>query len=768
MLRFVSTYSRTVLLSNNILLRSTRSFANQEKIVQVQSTDNNSKTRRIPLSNTRRLNVKKLFSDEDSNETVNPPNPRRPNVVHSTSFEDPSRLVSNLSTQTRYENDIASVNDFENEERRRRTDRQNQVKMSDIEQQSKRKTSQKKFIQKFDIPSSNADGSDYIATNKKNERKFKSKENQSSQTDSSVASKGSDQPSLYSSQIQNANTIEDIFKILDKYVIPTEFALGLQRLCQLASEENTNAIQSYAQLENNRQRLESLLLAFTNKFSDHEILTAITFVSKYYPEDNDFTEKFSLSLSARLRRINVHQIVRILEELKSSRHTAQWIHRIYNRLLSLAEGRYFEFDNIRDILALTHKISYNDRLIQRLDERILELTDNLTFDDWFKILINKSMLKRRDRTIIRAACYHLLKLSESFVFPLEKIKDCLLACAMLNVHDKNFLERLVRDAFEQVKQFDDPFILQSIVTSMGTLRLRHCELLDAFGRVILEDINKFQTSIPAFIRTCAAVNYSPAALPKIVQNHFRLDEIASIDTNQLNDLRNRIDLVWSLAILDQANQNHVQSVLNQDIFQQIQNEVSNSKIASALKLLAIYSYSIQKFSTKFLKPTFNVEQLAQQVTLKNSNAQDQLAKTITTFAAENQYSKFSVVTSNMIVLDCLMVVDQNGTPQDLNTVLTNGDSNATNGQTTFNKVRIDQNRFKVAIKCLDYQDKTLLTNSVSGSIALQLRLLNSLGYKCVPIHYDEFMKIQVPNDRIKYVQRKINEAIKPSSTSMNK
>ncbi len=38
-----------------------------------------------------------------------------------------------------------------------------------------------------------------------------------------------------------------------------------------------------------------------------------------------------------------------------------------------------------------------------------------------------------------------------------------------------------------------------------------------------------------------------------------------------------------------------------------------------------------------------------------------------------------------------MVVDKTGTPQDLNTVLTNGD---TNGQTTINKVRLDDNRFK--------------------------------------------------------------------------
>ena len=135
-------------------------------------------------------------------------------------------------------------------------------------------------------------------------------------------------------------------------------------------------------------------------------------------------------------------------------------------MLTLAEGRYFEFDNIRDILALTYKLSYNDRLINRLDERILEISDSLTFDDWFKILINKSMLKRRDRTIIRAACYHLLKLSESSLFPLDKLKDCLLACAMLNVYDKLFLERLIRDAFEQVNNIKDPFIVSAFINKL--------------------------------------------------------------------------------------------------------------------------------------------------------------------------------------------------------------------------------------------------------------------------------------------------------------
>ena len=44
------------------------------------------------------------------------------------------------------------------------------------------------------------------------------------------------------------------------------------------------------------------------KFSDPEVMTAISFVTKFYPEDNEFTDKFSLGLNGRLRRISVHQV----------------------------------------------------------------------------------------------------------------------------------------------------------------------------------------------------------------------------------------------------------------------------------------------------------------------------------------------------------------------------------------------------------------------------------------------------------------------------
>jgi hypothetical protein len=64
--------------------------------------------------------------------------------------------------------------------------------------------------------------------------------------------------------IQEANNIEDLFKIFDKYVVPTEFALGLQKMCQLASQDNSDAVQIYSQSDEARNRMESLLIGFVS------------------------------------------------------------------------------------------------------------------------------------------------------------------------------------------------------------------------------------------------------------------------------------------------------------------------------------------------------------------------------------------------------------------------------------------------------------------------------------------------------------------------
>jgi hypothetical protein len=109
---------------------------------------------------------------------------------------------------------------------------------------------------------------------------------------------------------------------------------------------------------------------------------------------------------------------------------------------------------------------------------------------------------------------------------------------------------------------------------MGTLRLRHCELLDAFGRTLVDNPDPSLSSrnkcVQSFVRTCAAVNYCPSTLPTLVGKQLEINEQPNDDTSPLSTLKNRIDLVWSLAILDLADATHVGAVLTQETFQSIQ------------------------------------------------------------------------------------------------------------------------------------------------------------------------------------------------------
>jgi len=72
--------------------------------------------------------------------------------------------------------------------------------------------------------------------------------------------------------------MEDLLKILDKYIVPTEFALGLQKMCQLASIDNSDAIQIYGQSDNIRNRMESLLISFVGYLKINPISIILYFI----------------------------------------------------------------------------------------------------------------------------------------------------------------------------------------------------------------------------------------------------------------------------------------------------------------------------------------------------------------------------------------------------------------------------------------------------------------------------------------------------------
>jgi lipopolysaccharide export LptBFGC system permease protein LptF len=164
------------------------------------------------------LDVKILFSDEESEEIAVPKSPRRPNILHSSSFDDPSRMTSNLSTKNRYENDISNIDDYQVEEQRRRLTRQNQIKISS---QSKRTTSRKKSMNINDVET-NFDGSELISSHFE-EKKIRTNNNEG------LNLQKPKQPKKERSLTENLEEVQFYKELIFFFLLIFEFSFPLNR-----------------------------------------------------------------------------------------------------------------------------------------------------------------------------------------------------------------------------------------------------------------------------------------------------------------------------------------------------------------------------------------------------------------------------------------------------------------------------------------------------------------------------------------------------------
>ena len=140
------------------------------------------------------------------------------------------------------------------------------------------------------------------------------------------------------------------------------------------------------------------------------------------------------------------------------------------------------------------------------------------------------------------------------------------------------------------------------MTSIGTLRLRHCGLLNAIGQILEKhsknpSINTY-ASIQSFVRTCASLNYLPISLIKLINNHQEiLGSLSRQDETEQITIKNRIDLVWALTILNQENESHFDLIFNAETFRFVQSK--------SIKLITMYliifyfqmKYCNQKYQT---------------------------------------------------------------------------------------------------------------------------------------------------------------------------
>ncbi len=237
---------------------------------------------------------------------------------------------------------------------------------------------------------------------------------------------------------------------------------------------------------------------------------------------------------------------------------------------------------INDLKTFEHMIQAlmifytDDYVLKSLGDKILQISDTLTIENWLELLNTCSIIKYRNLKIIEACAYNITGKN----IDINAIYKILLSCGILQYkYDSQFLKFIVQRLNELLDESkSNPTWLKSnkveffsIISSIGMLQLRDKTCLNKLSELLNSNCDDPRVLIN-FIITCGSLKYDPQGFEKLIA------KIKLTDFNKEMDNRERMFLlnyVWSLCVLKQANKQFISAVLNQNFWKDL---IEDSKI----------------------------------------------------------------------------------------------------------------------------------------------------------------------------------------------
>lgn len=216
------------------------------------------------------------------------------------------------------------------------------------------------------------------------------------------------------------------------------------------------------------------------------------------------------------------------------------------------------------------------------DEEAAKLVSTITLSQMIKVLTTLSLRKRRSTLLLRTLAYNIAGSPEQM--NLKECADLFYSIASLNFYDENLFERAANNVMTllQTTKVPKSSVVGSILVSVGLLKYKNPALLEALSDWILENQSLCRPQdIFSVFMTLGVLNYRPS-------NADRLFKVLIPQLTQAEAGKPAVwlDIVWSLVLLDQANAEHISSVLTDDFIDSLENRHSLN-MSQILKLLNI-------------------------------------------------------------------------------------------------------------------------------------------------------------------------------------
>nr|XP_022919922.1 FAST kinase domain-containing protein 3, mitochondrial [Onthophagus taurus]XP_022919923.1 FAST kinase domain-containing protein 3, mitochondrial [Onthophagus taurus] len=365
------------------------------------------------------------------------------------------------------------------------------------------------------------------------------------------------------------------------------------------------------------------------------------------------------------------------------------------------------------------------------DDEAAKLISGITLPQMVKVMTSLAHKKRRSIVLLRSLAFNITKSSN--VLDLKQCGDLLYGMAILNFPDENLLEKVCFDVCKSVNDdLNKSAVIGSVLTSLGVLKYKDIDVLNCLSKWMVKHANECRPQdIFALFLTMGVLNYTPQNIEEIVSVFLPM-----LTPTEANKSTVWLDFVWSLVLLNKANVDQLNSVLEQKFIQQLHNEKALT-VVNKLKLLNIDSsaqYFVKNYKGARLSEHLNLEQIE---IPRNKEKEDMYLSVIDSLKnlASEKCFKSKVNTGSGFYIDIECILDDKSNPIPLDSPKTS------------NK--------KVAILMHQYQDMCKGSNEPSGLSNFITKLVEIKGYKVITIPYTEYRPKDKLVDRVKYLQRKL-------------
>lgn len=414
------------------------------------------------------------------------------------------------------------------------------------------------------------------------------------------------------------------------------------------------------------------------------------------------------------------------------------------------ELRWTELNDPKLLCVLMRRTgSHSPLLMDKLEEKALELAEKFTARDIHTILLVLASQKRRAVALLRALSYHLnQKPSTELKTPL--LLDIAYVYGKLNFQHTPGLQKISSELFARLQELT-PTEISRCSKSLAFLKWLHQPLFEGFAQNFLSESENYNAQqLCNLLLSFAKLNFQPCNDEKFYQ---RVHEALKSSWEELEPFL-QTDVVWALCVLQQAKPEHIDAVTN-PAFQTKLADGSPERIeAYRLKLLHIAASSqLESLGATSVRPTIHLP--APQVkTPTVFSLQSSLCAALQSLTMSCPTAlRTDVNTVYGWTVDAELVVDSENKPIDLQNLVAphlpgGGGSD-----------ELPLGAHRVAFLVWEFNHFLFNSKDLLGRYAMQKRHLQLAGFLVVEVPYFEWQELTSDWKKVAYLKDNIGKVV---------